>query len=172
MVAGRSPRIPSPACPPACALHERWLLLPLLSCLGALGGCHPRPLPAAAPVVPYAGTWEYRYGELVRGTNLKLVRSRYRELGFAVAVTQQIAEGLAAIHALGIIHRDLKAANVLLTEGEDGQPRVKLADFGVSTFLSGPDSSTAQSRSSGQAPRSQSASAGRGLPAEAALLDG
>lgn len=64
MVAGRSPRIPSPSCPPACALLKRWLLLPLLSCLGALGACHPRPLPAAAPVVPYAGTWEYRYGDV------------------------------------------------------------------------------------------------------------
>lgn len=54
--------------------------------------------------------------ELVRGTTLKLLRQRYREVAFAVSVTRQMAEGLAAIHALGIIHRDLKSANVT-TEG-------------------------------------------------------
>ena len=29
----------------------------------ALAGCHPRPLPSSAPVAPYAGSWEYRYGD-------------------------------------------------------------------------------------------------------------
>jgi serine/threonine-protein kinase len=45
----------------------------------------------------------------------------------AIRITREILSGLAAIHAAGIIHRDIKPQNVLL--GWDGVPRV--TDFGI-----------------------------------------
>lgn len=48
----------------------------------------------------------------------------------ALLILQQVAEGLAAIHAQGIVHRDLKPGNVLLLQEPAGL-RAVLTDFGI-----------------------------------------
>ena len=45
--------------------------------------------------------------------------------------TRQIVEGVSYLHAMGIIHRDIKGANILV----DADGIVKLADFGASKQL-------------------------------------
>ncbi|AKV02848.1 serine/threonine protein kinase [Labilithrix luteola] len=44
----------------------------------------------------------------------------------------ETCEALAEVHGLGIIHRDVKPANLFLTRGPDGRSSIKLIDFGVS----------------------------------------
>lgn len=43
----------------------------------------------------------------------------------------QTLDGLAAVHAAGIVHRDIKPANLLLESTGQARPHVRLTDFGV-----------------------------------------
>jgi hypothetical protein len=76
----------------------------------------------------------YYVSELVEGENLA-VRLRAGAIGASEArsIALGLCRGLAAAHALRIIHRDVKPANVLLAEGPGGSDvvRVKVTDFGV-----------------------------------------
>jgi hypothetical protein len=60
--------------------------------------------------------------------NERLARTGRLPLKEVVHIGAQVAAGLAAAHEKGLIHRDVKPANVLLEQGTD---RVKLTDFGL-----------------------------------------
>ncbi|MCX6467434.1 MAG: serine/threonine-protein kinase, partial [Pseudonocardiales bacterium] len=60
----------------------------------------------------------------------------------AVAIVAQVASALDAAHAAGLLHRDVKPANVLLT-GPLGAEFAYLADFGVARAVDGEGSLTA-----------------------------
>ncbi|MEQ8143508.1 serine/threonine-protein kinase [Streptomyces sp. OP7] len=82
--------------------------------------------------------------DLVRGTDLRTRLDRDRRLApeAAVAIAADVAEGLAAAHAAGVVHRDVKPENVLLDMqgplGPGGSHRALLTDFGVAKLIDTP----------------------------------
>lgn len=45
------------------------------------------------------------------------------------------AEAVAAAHSLDVLHKDLKPGNILVTKRADGEPQIKVADFGSASLL-------------------------------------
>lgn len=72
--------------------------------------------------------------ECIEGPSLKdrIAEGRF-SLVEAKRTVRRIASGLAAAHAKGVVHRDIKPGNVLLTEG--GAP--KITDFGLAKLMGG-----------------------------------
>jgi tRNA A-37 threonylcarbamoyl transferase component Bud32 len=71
--------------------------------------------------------------EFLEGQDLgALLRAHGRlQLGFAVRIVRQCCKALAAAHAQGVVHRDIKPPNVFLT-GDPKAPLAKVLDFGIS----------------------------------------
>jgi predicted Ser/Thr protein kinase len=65
--------------------------------------------------------------ELVDGASLDSLEKSWGNVEWARPILRQVASGLAALHAAGVVHRDLKPQNVMLTEAGVA----KLADFGI-----------------------------------------
>src|SRR5581483_1310564 len=71
----------------------------------------------------------------VEGSDLKtlLVREGKLPLGRALRILAQVASALDAAHFRGLVHRDVKPANILIGPGD----RAYLSDFGVVKELAG-----------------------------------
>jgi serine/threonine-protein kinase len=88
----------------------------------------------------YLGEWQgalYAVSDFVDGRDLKsVVDERGRlDASRAAEVIGDIAEGLDAAHANGVVHRDVKPANVMLQRGE-ARERAVLTDFGLARLVS------------------------------------
>ncbi|WP_206515923.1 serine/threonine-protein kinase [Nocardioides pantholopis] len=77
--------------------------------------------------------------DLVRGGSLAVLAGVAAPLaeGFVTAVLDQALQALVAVHAAGVVHGDVKPANLLLEPTGRGRPHVRLADFGVATVADG-----------------------------------
>jgi serine/threonine protein kinase/tetratricopeptide (TPR) repeat protein len=72
--------------------------------------------------------------EYIEGRELKEeVVSGNLQVASIIDIARQIAEGLQAAHKKGIVHRDIKSGNIMLTES--GQ--VKIMDFGLAKIVGG-----------------------------------
>ena len=84
--------------------------------------------------------------EYVDGPTLRTLRERFADVAWAMSVLGQTADGLAALHAHGVVHRDLKPSNVMVEDAETEAPIVKLTDFGVSRLVVDPETSGERAR--------------------------
>jgi serine/threonine protein kinase len=107
------------------------------------------PIYQADEVAVGSATVPYLAMPLLRGESLA-ARLRHREpvpLADGLRIGRQVAEGLAAAHAAGLIHRDVKPANIWLElrprDRETGSPsacldiQAKLLDFGLARAADG-----------------------------------
>ncbi len=69
-----------------------------------------------------------------KGQTLAALLKTERKLAVprALAMMREVADGLAAAHAVGVVHRDLKPDNVML----DGDGHAVIMDFGISRSTS------------------------------------
>jgi serine/threonine protein kinase/ketosteroid isomerase-like protein len=73
--------------------------------------------------------------ELVRGESLRDLMRREGRLApeRAVSLMRDVCAGVAAAHRRGIVHRDIKPDNIIVTPADEDSPseRVKVVDFGI-----------------------------------------
>lgn len=70
--------------------------------------------------------------EYVDGGTLEdlINKSHDNSIAWCIAVASQVATGLKDIHTAGIVHRDIKPQNILVSK----HGKIKIADFGISTL--------------------------------------
>lgn len=68
--------------------------------------------------------------QYIDGRSLRAMR-RELSLDAKVEIMRKVAEAMHAAHRLGVIHRDIKTANIMLESNDDGGFRPYLMDFGL-----------------------------------------
>ncbi|NUS74503.1 MAG: serine/threonine protein kinase [Corynebacteriales bacterium] len=78
--------------------------------------------------------------DLVRGGNLANLFGDYGTLPpeYVAVLIDQLLAALSAVHAHGVVHRDVKPANILLEPTGTDAPHVRLSDFGIAVVLGEP----------------------------------
>ena len=73
--------------------------------------------------------------ELLRGESVRVLSQRGVPISRAVWIVTEAAKGLGYAHRQGLVHRDVKPANILVTD----TGLVKVVDFGIAKVIEGTD---------------------------------
>jgi tRNA A-37 threonylcarbamoyl transferase component Bud32 len=79
--------------------------------------------------------------EFINGTSLEKLEAPM-DAGVFGQFARQCLDALGAAHSLGMVHRDIKSANIMVTWTEAGDLRVKLLDFGLAKVMTAPSEQT------------------------------
>src|SRR6185437_3375134 len=82
-----------------------------------------------------SGEVDFLTMEFLDGKTLseRLSREGKLQIEEALEIARQLCAGVAAAHGSGILHKDLKSSNVILTHNKDGSSRAVITDFGLAT---------------------------------------
>lgn len=78
--------------------------------------------------------------DLVRGGSAARLLGDYGPLylSYVAVLMDQLFDALGAVHARGVVHRDVKPSNLLLEPTGRGRPVLRLADFGIAAVVGEP----------------------------------
>ena len=90
------------------------------------------------------GVGPYIVMEYLEGEDVAQILKREGRLSVsrACSLVIQAAKGLASAHAVGVVHRDVKPANLFVVPTADGREMVKVIDFGIAKLASAVDTVT------------------------------
>lgn len=128
---------------------ERWLAAKVLTCTDAalrLRFAREHAVRIGHPHVVTPTGWADEDGvqmlfmDLVRGGTLAALVAEHGPLPalYVAVLMRQLLEALDAVHAAGVVHRDVAPANVLLEPTRLAAPYLRLGDFGVATSTDAP----------------------------------
>lgn len=103
--------------------------------------CHPNAVHVFESGVAADGTL-YQAMDLVEGTDLEQLVEREgpQPASRVIEILLQVCAALAAAHAQGLIHRDVKPSNIVLSRAA-GKDAIKLLDFGLARHVAEPATS-------------------------------
>jgi serine/threonine-protein kinase len=93
------------------------------------------------------GGMPYMVMEYLEGEDLdqRLRRCGPLQVAEAIDFVTQACEAMAEAHAHGIVHRDLKNANLFIVTQPDGSERIKVLDFGIAKVLANDETGQGES---------------------------